>query len=217
MLKSSPHSDGSSFKIISKLGKTLGGHVEESNIDCNAEKLGAERLCRALPLSRPTRELGSLCVCWPTAGAVPPAPTHLRPRPAPRDAELRRLQVPKAVTGQHSSGPVPSGGSPHNPRAAPSFRQAKQPRCGRPPEAPGRAPRAARIPWIPVRARPSEAPGQASRAARIPWIPVRARCSRPAPSAGPRHCPGTASPAPPVPGTTRTGPGSLNTAHFLIK
>lgn len=90
----------------------------------------------------------------------------------------------RAVTGQHSSGPVPSGGSPQNPRAAPSFRQVRQPRCGRPSEAPGRAPRAARI----------------------PRIPVRARCGRPAPSAGPRHRP--LSPAPPVPGTTRTGHGS---------
>ncbi|CAN8217695.1 unnamed protein product, partial [Coccothraustes coccothraustes] len=167
MLKSSPHSEGSSSKIISKLGKTLRGHVEESNTDCNAENLGAERLCRALPLSWPRRELGSPCLCRVTARALPPAAVANTPAAALRPAEAAGA---KGCHREAQQRPCPFWRLPTEPLQQPRVSC----RRGNP---------AAAAPWR----LPAATPAERGPSPQRPPRPFRR----------PRRRPGTASPAPP--------------------
>ncbi|XP_039582192.1 serine/arginine repetitive matrix protein 3-like isoform X2 [Passer montanus] len=187
MLKSSPHSEGSSFKMFLKLGKTLRGHVEESNfaMQRTGERSVPAEPCRCLGQHGPR-------VTGPSAGSRPErSRQHTRDRAQTRgtpDAELRELQVPEAVTGKHGTAP--------SLLAAPTERP-QQPRVARgrskpaPPPLGGcrqRSPRGAR-------------PGRAGAAPLRPFR--RARRARP------RAAPGT-------PRAGHSSP-NIHFPHFLVK
>ncbi|XP_039582195.1 translation initiation factor IF-2-like isoform X3 [Passer montanus] len=160
MLKSSPHSEGSSFKMFLKLGKTLRGHVEESNfaMQRTGERSVPAEPCRCLGQHGPR-------VTGPSAGSRPErSRQHTRDRAQTRgtpDAELRELQVPEAVTGKHGTAPS-LWRLPQNPLSSPVLPAGEASPHRRPSEAAGSAPREERGPGAlgPPRSAPSAGHGE---------------------------------------------------------